>query len=52
MKDVVFVVAGYGVILGGMAAYAALLLRRLAAVRSTGEAPAVRPKPPANDERE
>jgi hypothetical protein len=52
MRDVVFVIAGYGVILGGMATYAALLVRRLAAVRSTGEASAVHPKPPANDERE
>jgi hypothetical protein len=33
MSDVGFVIAGYGVILGGLAAYAALLLRRLARVR-------------------
>ena len=33
MSDVGFVVAGYGVILGGLALYAATLLRRLAAAR-------------------
>ena len=34
MSDVGFVIAGYGVILGGLAAYAALLLRRLARARA------------------
>jgi hypothetical protein len=33
MSDVGFIVAGYGVILGGLALYAATLLRRLAAAR-------------------
>lgn len=33
MSDVGFVVAGYGVILGGMTLYAATLLRRLRAAR-------------------
>ena len=32
-NDVWFIVAGYGVILGGLALYAAALLRRLAAAR-------------------
>jgi hypothetical protein len=41
MSDVGFVVAGYGVILGGLAGYAALLLRRLARVRSQ--------RPPGHD---
>lgn len=34
MTDVIFVILGYGVILGGLAGYAALLMRRLAAARS------------------
>jgi len=33
MENVGFIVAGYGVILGGMALYAAFLLRRLSASR-------------------
>lgn len=33
MQDLGFVVAGYGVILGGVALYAGLLLRRLSAAR-------------------
>lgn len=33
MTDVEFVIAGYGVILGGIVAYAALLLRRLRVAR-------------------
>ena len=33
MTDWPFVVAGYGVILGGLALYAAILQRRLAAAR-------------------
>ncbi|MEP6679972.1 MAG: hypothetical protein ABJB65_00695 [Chloroflexota bacterium] len=36
MSDWPFVVAGYGVILGGLALYAALLQRRLAAARRSG----------------
>ena len=32
-NDVWFIVAGYGVILGGLALYAGTLLRRLAAAR-------------------
>jgi hypothetical protein len=35
MSDVIFVILGFGVILGGLAGYAALLLWRLAAARST-----------------
>ncbi|HYN64733.1 MAG TPA: hypothetical protein VES36_09030 [Candidatus Limnocylindrales bacterium] len=34
MQDLAFIVAGWGVILGGLAAYAALLLRRLAVARA------------------
>ena len=37
MTDVGFVVAGWGVILGGLALYAVTLLRRLAAARDTSE---------------
>ena len=33
MHDLPFIVAAYGVILGGLALYAGLLLRRLAAAR-------------------
>jgi hypothetical protein len=33
MQDLPFIVAGWGVILGGLAAYALLLLRRLGAAR-------------------
>jgi hypothetical protein len=33
MHDLGFIIAGYGVILGGVTLYAALLLRRLAAAR-------------------
>jgi hypothetical protein len=33
MKDVVFVIAAYGVIIGGLGLYALALLRRLAAAR-------------------
>ena len=33
MQDLPFIVAAYGVILGGLAAYAILLVRRLAAAR-------------------
>lgn len=33
MTDAPFVIAGWGVILGGLALYAATLLRRLAAAR-------------------
>ena len=42
MSDVGFVIAGYGVILGGLAAYAALLLLRLAREREH--------RPPGDDE--
>jgi hypothetical protein len=34
MTDVGFVIAGYGVILGGIAVYAALLVRRLRIARN------------------
>jgi hypothetical protein len=49
MSDLGFVVAGYGVILGGIGLYAVLLLRRLraardASARTAGEAA----KRPAN----
>ena len=43
MNDVGFIVAAYGVILGGLALYAATLLRRLAAARH------VAGSPPADD---
>ena len=33
MHDLGFIIAGYGVILGGMALYAGLLLRRLSVAR-------------------
>jgi hypothetical protein len=33
MDDLVFIVAGWGLILGGLAAYSLLLLRRLAVAR-------------------
>ena len=33
MQDLGFIIAAYGVILGGLAVYAGLLLRRLAAAR-------------------
>jgi hypothetical protein len=33
MQDLGFIIAGYGVILGGVALYAGLLLRRLSAAR-------------------
>ncbi len=35
MTDLGFIVAGYGVILGGLALYAAVLLRRLRAARQS-----------------
>jgi hypothetical protein len=38
-NDVWFIVAGWGVILGGLALYAVTLLRRLAAARSRAESP-------------
>jgi uncharacterized membrane protein len=37
MSDVGFVIAGYGVILGGSALYAVLLLRRLARARRAAD---------------
>ena len=49
MTDVGFVIAGYGVILGGIAVYAGLLLRRLRIARqqllSNGEAQDAAPSP-------
>lgn len=40
MTDAPFVIAGWGVILGGLALYAASLVRRLAAARrAAGDAP-------------
>jgi hypothetical protein len=33
MQDLVFVVAGWGVIIGGLAAYAVMLLKRLSLAR-------------------
>jgi hypothetical protein len=35
MQDLAFIIAGWGVILGGLALYAALLLRRLKVARAT-----------------
>lgn len=46
MTDWPFVLAGYGVILGGLAVYAALLHQRLAAARHA----ALDETPPAEDE--
>jgi hypothetical protein len=40
MSDAAFVIAGWGVILGGLAIYAVTLLRRLAAARRAGAGPA------------
>jgi hypothetical protein len=51
MTDVGFVVAGYGVILGGLAAYAVLLLRRLAGARRAAHASSPPAVPVADDER-
>jgi hypothetical protein len=34
MDDLAFIVAGWGVILGGLAIYAGVLIRRLAAARA------------------
>lgn len=39
MRDLAFVIAGYGVILGGLAAYALLLLRRLARIHPDDRRP-------------
>ena len=39
MTDVIFVILGYGVILGGLGLYAALLLWRLAAARTDRDEP-------------
>jgi hypothetical protein len=41
MTDVGFVIAGYGVILGGLGVYAMLLLRRLASARAEAASRAV-----------
>ena len=51
MRDVGFVAAAYGVILGGIALYAALLVRRLRAAREAvppdgDEAGVTPPSPP------
>ena len=46
MTDWPFVLAGYGIILGSLAAYAAFLQRRLAAARRA----ALDETPPAEDE--
>ena len=46
MTDWPFVLAGYGIILGGLAAYAAFLQRRLVAARRA----ALDETPPAEDE--
>lgn len=54
MSNVGFVIAGYGVILGGLAAYSATLVRRLArareaSVRIRREAEAAPPTAPSPD---
>ena len=52
MQDVVFIVAAYGVILGGLAVYAGLLLRRLSAARDASlriRREAESAPPPASD---
>ena len=36
MKDVIFVIAGYGAVLGGLGIYTLALLRRLAVARRIG----------------
>jgi hypothetical protein len=54
MQDLGFVVAAYGVILGGLAVYAGLLLRRLAAAREASlriRRQAESAPPPAPDSR-
>ena len=55
MQDLGFIVAAYGVILGGMALYAVLLLRRLSAARRASlqvrrDAEAGLPSPPPEAE--
>jgi hypothetical protein len=52
MTDVGFVIAGYGVILGGLGAYAALLLRRLAAARRSMPPGGAEATPPGGHELE
>ena len=55
MTDVGFVIAGYTVILGGMAAYAVTLLLRLRAGRATEHklrSQGARPEPTPRDGRE
>ena len=54
MQDLGFIIAAYGVILGGLALYAGLLLRRLAAARAASlqiRRQAESPPPPAPDAR-
>jgi hypothetical protein len=48
MTDVGFIIAGYGVILGGLAVYAWTLRRRLAALRDVARR--TRSEPPDVDE--
>jgi hypothetical protein len=52
MQDLGFIIAAYGVILGGLAIYAGLLLRRLAAAREASlrirrDAESAPPAPPS-----
>jgi len=53
VTDVGFVIAAYGVILGGIGVYAAFLVRRLRIARETllGFPPATEAAPPISDER-
>lgn len=51
MTDVGFVIAGYGVILGGLAVYAGLLLRRLSSARRSLPPGASEPAHPGDAER-
>jgi hypothetical protein len=48
MTDVGFVIAGYGVILGGIVVYVALLLRRLRTAREALRRPADSTPPDAS----
>jgi hypothetical protein len=48
MTDVVFIVAGYGVILGGMGLYVAILLRRLRLARAAQATPQEAAAPPVD----
>lgn len=50
MTDLGFIIAGYGVILGGLTVYAVTLRRRLAAMRELARRADEQNGPPAADE--